>query len=91
MTASAHPIFITAVQVADLLGLPDARAFLRQRARLETDEGFPPVVALQRKTLRWTRDEVLAWATMQGRRQMLPQVPAGANVVLLDIARGARA
>lgn len=85
------PIFITAAQVATVLGYLDGAAFLRQRLRLEQDEGFPPVVPLQRKMLRWSRDEVRAWAARQGRIQFTPHLPPGANVVLLDIARGARA
>lgn len=77
---TALPLFITADRVADLLGLDSARAFLRQRQRLEEERLFPPPVGLQRKTLRWQTAAVLAWADRQG--QAPAPMPAR-NVVQL--------
>jgi predicted DNA-binding transcriptional regulator AlpA len=80
----AYPLFITAAQVADLLGLGSGRAFLAQRARLERDHLFPPAVPLQLKLLRWRHAEVLAWVTRQGVAPT-PMPAPRANVVQLRV------
>lgn len=73
-------LLITSDEVAALLGLDSARAFLRQRDRLERDLHFPPPVRVQLRAMRWRRDEVLTWVDRQGTAPMLP--PAR-NVVQL--------
>ena len=83
MTA-ALPLLISADAVARLLGLDSARAFLRQRARLEDDLFFPPAVQVQLKNLRWRRDEVLAWIDRQGVAPM-PMPAPRSNVVQLRV------
>lgn len=55
------PIFITAAEVAALLEYDTPRQFQRQRARLTAEEGFPLPIPLNKRTLRWRRDDVIAW------------------------------
>ena len=60
--------FLTAAEVAQLLGLPDAAAFLRRRADLEGAAGFPAPMpwTLWRRTRSWRADQVQAWLARQG-------------------------
>ena len=66
--ANTSPIrpFITSGHVAQLLGLDDAAAFMRQRARLQTDHLFPYPMPTSRRPLRWKTDEVQAWIARNG-------------------------
>lgn len=73
-------LLITSDEVAALLGLDSARAFLRQRDRLEGVEFFPPPIRVQLRAMRWRRDEVLAWINRQG---TAPMPPPARNVVQL--------
>lgn len=70
------PLFLTADQVATTLGLLNAKAFHRQRARLEADTHFPPPMPTQRKPLRWRADELQAWIERQGTPDSATHSPA---------------
>lgn len=86
------PLFLTSRQVAAAIGLPDAAAFLRQRARLEDDHGFPlPMPTLSMRNLRWRADQVAYWVETHGRPKApaMPMLPPGGNVVLLQRAASA--
>ncbi len=79
--------FITASEVAALLGLTDAPAFHRQRDRLEDDHDFPIPMPQCRRPFLWRRDQVQAWIDAQGGPKATPQpAPRGPNVVLLQRA-----
>lgn len=87
------PIFIDTAAVAALLG-QDAGQFLRIRAGLEDNHGFPLPVPHWRRPLKWRRDQVEGWLASQGRpraemaRDMSGPIPLGGNVVrLIDHAR----
>ncbi len=82
-----HPLFITATQLANMLGLDRAATFLRRRATLERETLFPAPMPTTARPLRWRRDEVMAWIERHGRPVAPPPVIAGDNVVLLDMAR----
>lgn len=77
--------FITSGHVAQLLGLDDAAAFMRQRARLETDHLFPYPMPTSRRPLRWKSDEVQAWISRNGRPCA---TPINAGVLAQAIATG---
>ncbi len=83
-----QPDFITAEDVAQLVGLPSAQAFHNQRVRLTTDHGFPLPMPTAFRPLRWRRVEVLAWVSAQGlpKARVVP-IPEGTNVRLLKMAR----
>lgn len=88
--------FITSDRVAQLIGLPDSDAFLRQRARLERDHLFPLPMPTSRRPLRWKSDEICAWVERQGRpcpidlpQDALAAAVATGRVALLDLARSA--
>lgn len=81
-------IFIDAHGVADRLGYANDLAFLRQRHRLERDEGFPPPMPTQLRPLKWRADAVEAWVEAQGTTTPPDYTPTpGSNVVLLREAR----
>jgi len=61
------PAFSTSDRVAQLVGLHDADAFLRQRKRLELEHLFPLPMPTSHRPLRWRSDEVIAWVARQGR------------------------
>ena len=61
-----RPAFIPAPEVARLLGLPDAAAFLRRRAGLQDHHAFPPPMPTSVRPLLWKADEVQAWADRFG-------------------------
>lgn len=93
----AAPAFITAAGVAAQLGLDDAGAFLRRRARLEQDNLFPPPMPHCARPLRWKADEVAAWIDRQGNAPLAGEIitPAmaqalqGGKLHLLRMARTA--
>lgn len=73
------PPFITSEKVAEMIGLPDAQAFLRIRPRLERDHLFPLPMPTYRRTMRWRTDEVAAWVARNGRPcppDVLARLPA---------------
>lgn len=72
--------FIDAGDVARLLDLPSADAFLARRAALE-DQGFPLPCPWSRRPLKWRADQVLAWRDRQG-------LPRAADVVPLRLVGG---
>lgn len=65
-------MFITSGEVAQLLELPSANAFLARRADLE-DAGFPTPCAWSARPMRWRAELVRAWIDRQG----LPRVVGG--------------
>lgn len=82
--------FITTPEVAELTGFANAAAFLRQRDRLENDEGFPLPMPTTRGKLIWRRDTVAAWVAECGLpRAAQPTRIEGGNIVLLELARTA--
>lgn len=83
------PTFIDTAAVATLMGqTPDH--FLRVRADLEDDHGFPLPMPHWKRPLKWRADQVQGWIEAQGRPQTaLPPRPFGHNVVLLEEARRA--
>jgi len=86
------PIFLTTDQVATVLGLPDASAFLRQRERLEETTLFPLAMPHSRRPFRWKADEVLAWIDRNGRPtqpDIDPALIASGKVALLEMAKTA--
>lgn len=56
----ALPDFITSAQVAGLLDLPSANAFLARRDALE-ELGFPPPCPWSARPLKWRADLVQNW------------------------------
>ena len=59
-------IFITAADVACLIGMNSAAHFLARRVELEQDEDFPPPLPTCRRPLKWRRDAVTAWVSERG-------------------------
>ena len=82
--------FITALDVAQMIGLTDAAAFLQKRHHLQADHAFPLPMPTSARPLRWRADQVEAWVEAQGtpRAPALP-VPQGSNIHLLHLARTA--
>lgn len=58
-------MFLNSGEVAQLLDLPSANAFLARRAQLE-DLGFPLPCAWSARPLRWRAEQVRAWIDRQG-------------------------
>lgn len=83
------PAFITAREVAPLVGYTSPVSFLKDRPRLERDLAFPPPMPTSRRPLRWRRDAVEAWAEQQGRPEPQITPDPGGNVVLMQEARTA--
>lgn len=85
--------FITAAEVAPLIGMESAQAFLSARQRLEEEESFPLPMPTCRRPLRWRRDVIEAWVNQVGvpleaRPDQMPNHQAlPSNVVLLNMAR----
>lgn len=78
--------FLTSCEVAEAIGYTGAGAFLRDRARLESDHLFPLPMPTQRvRALRWRADEVQAWVARNG----LPRPATGSNLHLLRLAASA--
>jgi len=90
---TSQPPFIAADQVAQLIGMTNGRAFLRERARLEDDTLFPlPMPTTTNRNLRWRTDEVLAWRDRHGKPLALnidPGLISSGKVHLLELARTA--
>lgn len=84
------PLFIDTAAVAGMLG-QSAEHFLRIRADLEDDHGFPMPMPHWKRPLKWRRDQVEGWLASQGLpRPDLPAIPMGANVIrMIDFARQA--
>lgn len=82
------PMFITATQIAALLQLRDANAFLAKRATLVADHQFPEPMAFSARPLLWRTDQVTAWVARQGlpRPDAPPPAPLRSNVVMLHRA-----
>jgi predicted DNA-binding transcriptional regulator AlpA len=88
---SAMPSYITSAEVAERLGLRPV-TFLKIRARLEAEDGFPPPVPQCRRPLRWKLSEVLGWIANSGRAEPVVQMPGKppvTNLVLMAEARRA--
>jgi len=86
------PLFLNSDQVAEVIGMSSAAAFLRVRSRLEDDTLFPLPMPTMRRCLRWRRDEVEAWVARQGKPagpDIDPGLIATGKVHLLDMARSA--
>lgn len=89
------PVFLDAAGVAELIGLPDAGAFLRRRVALEDRTQFPLPLPHWRRPLKYRRDQVLAWLDRQGRpaddgdpvAEAIAAGMASGKVALLDLAR----
>lgn len=79
--------FVTADTVADLTGFTGAAAFLAARRRLERETGFPPPMPTCLRPMKWRRDAVEAWVSLQGQTTQPGPVYAGTNVILLEEAR----
>ena len=71
--------FIDAKTVAELIGLRSGDAFLRIRARLESEEGFPIPLPTSRRPLLWRRSQIVGWVDAVGRpaADMAPLGSAG--------------
>ena len=80
--------FVDAGGVAELLGLSGRGAFLRKRAELQREHGFPMPMPHSAQPLLWRRSQVLAWIEEHGlRAQDRAQQPTpGADLVLLKEA-----
>lgn len=68
------PDFINSAQVAQLLDLPSANAFLARRDALE-EMGFPLPVAWSSRPLKWRADLVQGWILRQGYPRALGNKP----------------
>lgn len=92
--AIPEPIFVDATAVAQMLGLPDADAFLRRRIQLEDAHGFPLSLPHWRRPLKYRREDVQAWLDRQGKPKaeadpprIAPELLATGKVSLLSMAR----
>lgn len=86
------PDFIDAAGVAQLMGLPNADAFLWRRETLAA-QGFPLPVSWSRRPLKWRTDQVMRWLDQQGLPRSAEVVPlrvVGGNARLLQLAGSAR-
>ncbi len=77
-------MFITAAEVAGLLGLGDGTSFLRRRDRLEDCDLFPLPMPQSRRPMLWKQDEVLAWIDVRG----MPALPSGPSIDPALVASG---
>lgn len=86
-------LFLTAAEVAPLIGYASASTFLNARERLEEDEGFPtPILQRAVVPLRWRRDELVAWlnrlpAPVEGVPGMVAADLAADRAVMMRMAR----
>lgn len=85
------PPFVTARQVAAMLGYDSRAGFYRNRHRLEQDHAFPLPLPTSIRNLRWRRDAIECWLAEQGRPRAdaVATRPQGPNVYLLEEARRA--
>jgi hypothetical protein len=67
-------MFITSGEVAGLLELPSANAFLARRADLE-EKGFPLPCSWSARPMRWRAELVRAWINTQGQPRALGHKP----------------
>tara|TARA_R110000744_G_scaffold30405_1_gene72029 strand:- start:26 stop:277 length:252 start_codon:yes stop_codon:yes gene_type:complete len=81
--------FITANDVAELIGFSDGAAFLLSRQRLERDHDFPTPMPTRQRPLKWRKDAIEAWCDLQCRAASDTVFVGGPNVVLLEEARRA--
>ena len=81
---TAPRTFIGAAEVAHMMGLTSASAFLTRRAVLEATRGFPSPVPWSKRPLMWRRDSVQRWVDALG------EVPSAALELLPDQADAAR-
>lgn len=92
---TAPRLFVSAAEVAHLLGISSATAFLARRSDLEGRLGFPSPVPWQRRPLLWRRESVERWVDGLGEvpsaaLQLVPdQADAARRVVMLHMARTA--
>lgn len=93
---STDPIFITASEVAALIGFGSGSAFLTRRKDLERDHDFPMPVPTCRAPLKWRREMVQGWIEAQGRPASAapaplpdPTVPRTPKLRLIQQARSA--
>lgn len=89
----AEPLFVTADVVARMLEFDRPSKFLKRRARLEADHGFPAPVPWIGAPLKWRRADVQAW--IDGVRpepaaaDASPNAQASRRTVMLHQARRA--
>lgn len=101
MTAERLPVsaaqpraFISAAEVAHLMGFTSGPALLTRRTALER-MGFPSPAPWRRRPLMWRRDSVVRWIEAMGEvpaagLALLPdQADAASRVVMLHQARTA--
>lgn len=82
-------IFIDTTRVAALLG-QTADQFLRVRADLEDQHGFPLPMPHWKRPMKWRADQVEGWIEACGRpRDAMTPRPSGPNIILLEEARRA--
>jgi hypothetical protein len=67
-------MFISSADVAQLLELPSANAFLARRADLE-EKGFPMPCPWSARPMRWRAELVRAWISLQGQPRALGRKP----------------
>lgn len=83
--------FITAADVADLIGFDSGTSFLAARDRLEHENSFPFPMPTSRRPLKWRRQLVEAWAESCGKSATDDRAAFAAanfdNVHLLEEAR----
>lgn len=81
---TAPRTFVTAGDVAHMMGLTSASAFLTRRAVLEATRGFPSPVPWSKRPMMWRRDSVQRWVDGMG------EVPSAALELFPDRADAAR-
>ena len=87
-----QPMLIRSHQVARMLGLRSAMAFLTRRDRLEADLYFPLPMPHTVRPLLWKADEISAWLNRHGgpaQPHIAPELLASGQVALLQMARTA--
>lgn len=78
--------FVTAEAVAGMIGFDHGTAFLRERHRLEQQEGFPEPLPTRRRPMIWRRSAVAAWLDQLDAPDLNITATAS-NVYLLHEAR----
>ncbi|HGG04497.1 MAG TPA: hypothetical protein ENK28_03480 [Aliiroseovarius sp.] len=81
--------FIEAAEVADITGYSSAAAFLRDRTRIEDEQGFPLPMPTSRRPLKWRADQIRSWVQASGTPKQFTPPKTGGNVVLLREAASA--
>ncbi|KAB6717741.1 hypothetical protein [Roseobacter sp. TSBP12] len=74
------PAYLTADQIAPLIGCRDGQEFRRKREDLERDQDFPLPMPTCQRPLKWRRSEVEAWIARQG----LPRSQASQTTLALN-------